>query len=118
MGYFLERCTSPLCSPTIHFRTLHSYAPFGRLTNLSLVDPIDQRVEHEAWQLAKELELQRRRLQLTTSELVGPIPPFFNRLDGRYRWQIIIRSPDPCWLLKDINVSPKWILELDPVSTL
>ncbi len=102
----------------IRFRTQHALPPFRRLAKLILVDPVDQRAEYGARQLAKALEIHRRELGLTTTELVGPVPPFFNRIDGRYRWQIIIRSPDPNRLLKGFKLPARWILELDPVSTL
>ncbi len=102
----------------IRFRTQHGLPPFRRMAKLILVDPIDQRAEHDARELARALEIRKRELELTNTDLVGPVPPFFNRVDGRYRWQLIIRSPDPARLLKGFKLPPRWILELDPVSTL
>ena len=102
----------------IRFRTKHSYPPFRRMARLVLVDPINDRGKREAEKLAKGLRLHIREKALGATEILGPMPPFFNRIDGRYRWQIIIRSPDPMRLLTDFPIPPTWIVDIDPVSTL
>ena len=102
----------------IRFRTQHRLPPFRRLAKLVFADPVDNRAEREARQLFKALQLHVREKALGATELLGPVPPFFNRLGGRYRWQIIIRSPNPNRLLKDFPVPANWVLDIDPVSTL
>lgn len=102
----------------IRFRTQHTLPPFRRLAKLVLVDPVEERGEREAEQLAKGLRLHIRELALGATEILGPAPPFFNRIDGRYRWQIIVRSPDPTRLLANFPIPPRWIMDIDPVSTL
>jgi primosomal protein N' (replication factor Y) len=102
----------------IRFRTRHSYPPFRQMAKLVLVDPINERGEREAEKLAKGLRLHVREKGLGATEILGPAPPFFNKIDGRYRWQIIIRSPDPTRLLTDFPIPPTWIIDIDPVSTL
>ena len=102
----------------IRFRTQHSLPPFRRMARLLLVDPIDERGRREAEALAKGLRLHIREKALAASEILGPVPPFFNRIDGRFRWQIIVRSPDPNRLLADFPIPPKWMVDIDPVSTL
>lgn len=102
----------------IRFRTKHSYPPFRQMAKLVLVDPINERGEREAEKLAKGLRLHIREKGLGATEILGPVPPFFNKIDGRYRWQIIIRSPDPTRLLTDFPIPPTWIVDIDPVSTL
>jgi primosomal protein N' (replication factor Y) len=79
---------------------------------------VNDRAQREAEQLGKELRVHIREKALAATEILGPVPPFFNRIDGRYRWQIIIRSPDPVRLLEDFSIPPKWIIDIDPVSTL
>jgi primosomal protein N' (replication factor Y) len=102
----------------IRFRTKHSYPPFRQMAKLVLVDPINERGEREAEKIAKGLRLHIREKGLGATEILGPAPPFFNKIDGRYRWQIIIRSPDPTRLLTDFPIPPTWIVDIDPVSTL
>ncbi|MDX1688540.1 MAG: primosomal protein N' [Candidatus Promineifilaceae bacterium] len=102
----------------IRFRTQHSYPPFRRLARLLLIDPIDQRAERKAKELAGALRQHAREKALSATEIIGPAPPFFNRIDGRYRWQILVRSPDPVRLLRDFAIPKPWIVDVDPVSTL
>lgn len=108
-GFYLEE---------IRFRTQHSLPPFRRMARLVIRDPINDRAEKQARQLAKGLRRHIREKALGATELLGPVPPFFSRLDGRYRWQIIIRSPDPIRLLEDFQIPPNWVIDIDPVSTL
>ena len=89
-----------------------------KLTMSAAADPISDRAESDGRDLVRALEIHKRDLALVATELIGPVPPFFHRIGGRYRWQIIIRSPNPNRLLKDFTILRDWILELDPVSTL
>ncbi len=102
----------------IRFRTQHSLPPFRRMARLVLSDPVDERAKEKAEELAKGLRLHVREKALVTTEVLGPTPPFFNRIDGRYRWQIIIRTPDPTRLFADFPIPKPWIIDIDPVSTL
>jgi primosomal protein N' (replication factor Y) (superfamily II helicase) len=102
----------------IRFRTQHSLPPFRRLARLLLIDPIDERAQRQAEELARNLRRHAREKALGATEILGPTPPFFNRIDGRYRWQIIVRSPDPNRLLADFTIPAPWIIDIDPVSTL
>ncbi len=102
----------------IRFRTQHSLPPFRRLAKLVLVDPINERGQREAEKLAVSLRRHARDLALAATEILGPTPPFFNRVDGRYRWQLIIRSPNPNRLLADFHIPANWIVDMDPESTL
>ncbi len=102
----------------IRFRTQHALPPFRRLARLVITDPVDERAERQAKQLANALRRHAREKALGATEIVGPLPPFFNRIDGRYRWQIIIRSPNPARLLADFQIPSSWVVDIDPVSTL
>jgi primosomal protein N' (replication factor Y) (superfamily II helicase) len=102
----------------IRFRTRHSLPPFRRLARLLIADPVNDRARQQAEQMARQLRQHLRETALGATELLGPAPPFFNRIDGRYRWQIIMRSPDPHRVLRDFTVPPPWIVDIDPVSTL
>ena len=88
------------------------------MAKLVYADPVNERAENQARRLAQALGRHIREKALVATELIGPTPPFFNRIDGRYRWQIIIRSPEPDQLLRDFSLPPNWIVDIDPVSTL
>jgi primosomal protein N' (replication factor Y) len=102
----------------IRFRTQFRLPPFRRMAKLVWIDPINDRGRHEAEKLAKGLRLHIRNQAMAGTEILGPTPPFFNRIDGRYRWQIILRSPNPNRVLEDFPIPPKWLVDIDPVSTL
>lgn len=102
----------------IRFRTQHGLPPFRRLAKLVYADPRPQTAEKEARKVADALKWHIHEKQLSMTEILGPQPPFFSRIDRRYRWQIIIRSPDPVRLLEDFPIPPRWVVDIDPVSTL
>ena len=109
VGFYLEE---------IRFRTQYGLPPFRRIAKLLLADPINDRAQKQATILTKALRQHVREKALAATEILGPTPPFFNRIDGRYRWQILVRSPDPLRLLHDFPIPRPWMLDIDPVSTL
>ena len=50
--------------------------------------------------------------------ILGPVPAFFGRIRGFYRWQILLRTPDPPAFLRGIDVPFGWRLDIDPASVL
>jgi primosomal protein N' len=49
--------------------------------------------------------------------MIGPVPCFFERLAGVYRWQIVLSGPDPASLLRDKHLGD-WKVEVDPINLL
>jgi primosomal protein N' (replication factor Y) (superfamily II helicase) len=74
----------------------------------------------EAETTAAKLADQLKRI-ITESrqpaEIIGPVPCFFGRVDGKYRWQIIVRGGQPANLLRGMNLTG-WRVEIDPLSLL
>jgi primosomal protein N' (replication factor Y) len=97
-----------------HRRSL-GYPPFARLARLEFRHLQAAEAEKQAAALAASL---RARQEFSGTELIGPAPCFFSRLDGVYRWQVILRAPDPALLLRGLRLSQGWRVELDPVSLL
>ncbi len=109
IGFYLDE---------IRFRTQQSYPPFRRLARLVLADPINDRARREAERLAHALRQATANLALAATEVLGPTTAFFSRLDGRYRWQVIVRAPDPTRLLREVAPPSPWVVDVDPVSML
>ena len=97
------------------------YPPFSRLVRLEFrhQDPIF--AEQEARKLAGKLG------ELLTAErwkpitVIGPVPCFFAKIAGLYRWQIILRGADPALILGDRPAGSwlkDWRVEVDPISLL
>ncbi|PIU53173.1 MAG: primosomal protein N', partial [Deltaproteobacteria bacterium CG07_land_8_20_14_0_80_60_11] len=70
------------------------YPPFTRLALIRLSGPIEETVAREARRLAADLENLRMGDQDLRSRvrILGPAPAGLTRLQGRFRWQILIKS--------------------------
>ncbi|MGE5249539.1 MAG: primosomal protein N' [Bacteroidota bacterium] len=93
------------------------YPPFARLARLEVRDEDPARAEKEARALAGRLERWIESEGRKATSLIGPVPAFFSKLGGSYRWQVVVRGPDPVSLLRG-RVPPNVRLEVDPVSLL
>lgn len=108
-GFYLEE---------IRFRTQRALPPFRRIVRLLISDPISDRAERMAREMAQVLNLAVRERALAATEILGPTPAFFTRIDGRYRWHIVVHTPDPHRLLEDVPIPRPWVVDIDPESTL
>ena len=96
-------------------RELH-YPPFSRLLRLEYRHHDPQKAQDTAENMFTQLQdwIADKSAKI---EVIGPVPSFFSRLYGRYRWQIVLRGPDPVSLLRGCQI-PDWIIEVDPSSLL
>ncbi len=101
----------------IAYRRQLGYPPFARLVRLEVRHTNPQRAEDEARALAGRLRGILNAADARATELVGPVPCFFARLGGVYRWQIVLRGPDPVGLLRDHDLGDVRI-EVNPPSLL
>jgi primosomal protein N' (replication factor Y) len=100
------------------FRREQGYPPYIRLAKLICEDTASGRARARAKEMSATLRDALARDALPATYLLGPAPPFFARLRGRYRWQILLRHPDPPSFLGDIRIPDGWRVEVDPVSVL
>ncbi|MDY6875400.1 MAG: primosomal protein N' [Chloroflexota bacterium] len=100
------------------FRREQGYPPYRRLAKLVYENTSPSRAQAEAKALAESLCETLARRGLPATDLIGPAPPFFARLRGRYRWQIILRHSDPAEFLRSVQIPPGWRVDVDPVSVL
>ena len=49
-------------------------------------------------------------------EVLGPAPAFAAKVADSYRWQVVLRGPDPTHLLD--AVGDEWTIDVDPASLL
>jgi primosomal protein N' (replication factor Y) len=101
----------------LEYRKQLGYPPYARLVRLEYrhADPL--KAEEDARKIAARL---RDRIKIEgrhQTELIGPVPSFFSKVDSIYRWQIIVRGPDPVSLLHDFKLKD-WRVEVDPISLL
>jgi primosomal protein N' (replication factor Y) (superfamily II helicase) len=94
------------------------YPPFRRLVRLVVQAPQPHVAQRETDEAAALLRHRLERQHMTESSLIGPAPCFFGRIDRQYRWQVLLRSPNPLLALQDMPLKPNWSLDVDPVDLL
>jgi primosomal protein N' (replication factor Y) len=102
----------------IDYRRELGYPPFMKLVRLEVRDRDYRSAETKARTYAAALEGWIRQEGYRSTSLVGPTPPYFGRLRGEYRWQLLVKGPDPLELIKNHRPGPEWIIEVDPPTIL
>ncbi len=92
------------------------YPPYSRLVRLLYRHPRDSRAEQAARDLAGGLRAEMRRAE-QEAEIIGPVPCFYRKVRGLYRWQIVLRGMDPLPLVPD-PLPEGWMVDVDPVTLL
>ena len=93
------------------------YPPFNRLVRLEIRDPDAARAEIAARAMAEKINRWIGTEDRRETTCIGPVSCFFAKIGGQYRWQIILRGPDPTSLIGDKNLAG-WRVEVDPLSLL
>ena len=104
----------------IAFRREQGYPPIQRLARLIYWDKNLSRAQEKSREMADVLAQRVRELGVVGEgfRIVGPVPAFFARYRGFYRWQILIQAPDPSLLLRGLTIPFGWRVDVDPVSVL
>ncbi len=97
-------------------RDLH-YPPFSRLVRLEYRHRDPEHAEISANAMAGIIQAWLREEDRRDTEMVGPVPCFFSRIGGLYRWQLVLRGPDPASLLRGRPLGD-WRVEVNPPSLL
>ncbi len=101
----------------LHYRKMLGYPPFTRLVRLEYRHLNAGKSEEQAQRLAEQVKAWIREGQRSSTELIGPAPCFFARVGGYYRWQIVVRGPDPASLFRGRTLGD-WRIEVNPLSLL
>ena len=93
------------------------YPPFQNLVRMVYTHSDESEARKISEAMAETLRariVERERLE---TSLIGPVPCFFAKIGGRYRWQIVLRGPQPSGLI-DLPIPEGWQVDVDPVSLL
>jgi primosomal protein N' (replication factor Y) len=93
------------------------YPPFTQLVRLEVRNADARKAEGEARKLAATLTKAIAQQRRGSTDLIGPAPCFLPRLNRQYRWQLILRGPDPASLVRGLKL-PEWRVEVNPPSLL
>jgi primosomal protein N' (replication factor Y) len=99
------------------YRKQLGYPPFLGLARLEYRHTDPQRAASAAQKMGEQVHKWLVEGDRRATETVGPVPCFFSRIAGYYRWQIVLRGPD---LVSFLRARPfhDWRVELNPVSLL
>jgi primosomal protein N' (replication factor Y) len=101
----------------LEYRKLLGYPPYSQLVRLEFQHPDPKQAELAAHTLANEIQGWLANVTEHAPEIIGPVPCFFQRLAGRYRWQIVLRGPHPTSLFNDHSLAG-WKVEVNPPNLL
>jgi primosomal protein N' (replication factor Y) len=99
------------------YRRSLGYPPYSRFVRLEYRHAKADQAQRAAQALAAKINQWLAQEQASATELIGPAPCYFERVAGMYRWQIILRGPDPARLLRPQALND-WHVEVDPSSLL
>ncbi len=102
----------------MEFRHRQVYPPYARLVRLIYSNSDESQCRRQAETLFHVLKNRIDRLGLPGISLIGPAPCFMSRINGRYRWHLIVRARDPLALLRDDPPPPGWQVDVDPLDVL
>lgn len=100
------------------YRREQRYPPFRRLARLLFQFSTPDRAEAEAQRTAHRIRERVQAGQFTATEIIGPTPCFFAKLNNQYRWHLVLRSPNPVAALDGIEVANGCFVDVDPVDML
>ena len=100
------------------FRRQQSNPPFSRLVHLVYLHTNAGACQREAERLGRALRRRAYAMGLTDVELVGPAPAFPQRVQGRYRWHVILRGRDLHPFLEKVTLPQGWTVDVDPVTVM
>ena len=111
-----ERRAEAFYDAELEMRRRFGSPPFGRLVKLTvaLADRDDAQAAGEA--LVEQLRI-RAAATGERVDVAGPAPAFVARRGERWRFNVVLRGPDPVRLLADPPGAP-WSIDVDPESLL
>jgi len=101
----------------IQARKRLGYPPFNRLVRLEYRHLNESKAQQEARQAAEKIRVWIAEGNYSATDLIGPVPCYFARVNGMYRWQVILRGPNPVEILREHPLAD-WRIEVDPPNLL
>jgi len=101
----------------IAYRRELRYPPFVDILRFEVRDQKNEKAQAQAERLRGRLERLIAESRDRSLTLSGPVPPYFARQSGYFRWQVIIKGMQPQRLLKD-QTFPDVRIHLNPPNLL
>lgn len=101
----------------MQYRKRLRYPPFTRLVRLETRSASAEKAEAVAQAMARQVAGWIAEGEHRGTEIIGPVPCFFSRQNTLYRWQIVLRGPNPVDVLRGRPLGD-WRVEVNPSSLL
>lgn len=101
----------------LELRRSFNYPPFSRLIRLEFRHNLEAKAQAQAEMLADLIRAEISARQMSQTSFIGPVPAYYRRVDGQYRWQIILRGPNPRPLLDALPLRG-WLVQIEPSDLL
>ncbi|HHJ07123.1 MAG TPA: primosomal protein N', partial [Anaerolineae bacterium] len=102
----------------LRFRYEQGYPPFKRLARLTYSGYGQEKSQAAAQEMADRLRLWAAQQGFPAVQIIGPAPTYVQRIRSKYRWQILLRAPNPPEVLGPVPLPLGWKVDIDPVSLL
>jgi primosomal protein N' (replication factor Y) len=93
------------------------YPPYQNLVRMVYTHSDESEARRKSEAMAEALRARIVEMEKLETSLIGPVPCFFAKIHGRYRWQIVLRGPQPAALI-DAPLPDGWLIDVDPVTLL
>jgi primosomal protein N' (replication factor Y) len=101
----------------LDYRRALAYPPYSRLTKLEYRHLREDKCLSTAEELYAIIRGEIAARSLRNMEISEPLPAYYPRLGGEFRYQMILRSPDPLPLLNSLPLRG-WKVMIDPSNLL
>jgi len=101
----------------LEYRQRLGYPPFTRLVRLEYRNFDSEKAERTAQAMAVQIRKWIEEKGRHATRMIGPAPCFFNRMNGQYRWQIVLSGPDPASIIASRDLTG-WRVEVAPPNLL
>ena len=101
----------------LEYRRQLGYPPFREVARLEYRNFDPSRAERAATELANQLHAWLNEEGRRATKVIGPVPCFFSRMGGIYRWQIILSGTDLATFLRGRTLND-WKIEVNPPNLL
>ena len=101
----------------INFRQDAGYPPYSKLVRFEYRHRDPAKAEAQAARFSQTIRQWLDSEGARKTQIIGPVPCFYMRLRGQYRWQVILKGPDPIRYLKGRDFG-EWRVEVDPQALL
>ncbi|HPS41591.1 MAG TPA: primosomal protein N' [Anaerolineaceae bacterium] len=85
----------------MEYRQAMNYPPYTKLLKVEIRSTDEKSAQSAAMAIADQLNSRIHTQGSNAYALIGPVPCFYEKRAGYYRWQVLVRSPEPRLFLQD-----------------